>query len=583
MKKLLILSIIVVNILLSGCMKQAPYQVKLNYEENKTPTYAETIEHYQNIAKSSPIAKLIEIGKSDIGKPLHLLILSKSKEFNPEKIKEKDIPVLYINNGIHPGESCGIDASLQFASDVINNKDNLQDLLDHMVICIVPIYNIGGAINRSAYHRANQNGPEEHGFRANARNLDLNRDFIKMDSRNVKGIIKSYQQWKPIIFIDTHTSNGADYQYVMTLLSTHPNNLTPKMADVLQNELKPYLFENMKKSGYEMTPYVNVFRQTPDKGFAGFVDEPRYSSGYAGLFNSIGFTTETHMFKPYRDRVLSTYFFIKSNAEYLVNNGSKLHEIRRNCDEKVQLKEKFPISWKMDSTKFDTLNFKGYTAKYKPSNITGAMRLYYDRNEPFTKEVPFYDYYDATDYVYKPDYYVIPQAWYDVISRLKINGIEMKELDKDTIIEVDSYYVEDYSSPKQPYNGHYFHNNVSLTTKTEKLPYYKGDYIVSTKQSAVSLLIHTLEPKAPDSYFRWNFFDATLSRKEYFSSYVFEETAEQLLKENPELKSKFEQRKKEDEKFRENARAQLGFIYQHSPYSEPTYKRYPIGRIVYKK
>jgi len=153
-------------------------QIPLKYKDNITPTYKQTMEWYEHLDKKYKKAKLIEYGKTDIGKPLHLFVISENKEFNPAKYRSKEICMVMINNAIHPGESCGVDASIEFAKTLLRN-DNIPE---NVIIGIIPAYNIGGVLNRNSTTRANQNGPEEYGFRGNARNLDLNRDFIKLAS-----------------------------------------------------------------------------------------------------------------------------------------------------------------------------------------------------------------------------------------------------------------------------------------------------------------------------------------------------------------------------------------------------------------
>ena len=197
--------------------------INLKYEQNYTPTYSEVIEMYQLLGSKYENAKLVENGLTDVGKPLHTFIINSENEFDPVKIKAQGKAVLLINNGIHPGEPAGIDASLQFADDILRNKNGIASLLKNTVIVIIPAYNIGGLLNRSAYNRSGQTTPYETGFRGNAANLDLNRDFVKCDSENAKSFAKIFQEWDPDIFLDTHTTNGSDHQYSITLIAPQPD------------------------------------------------------------------------------------------------------------------------------------------------------------------------------------------------------------------------------------------------------------------------------------------------------------------------------------------------------------------------
>ncbi len=553
-------------------------QYKPLYNENKTPTYTDVIESYKYLATKYNQAFLFEEGKTDIGKPLHLFVISLDGDFSPKSIKEKNKRVILINNGIHPGESCGIDASLQFATDLLSGKLKAKKYIENTVICIIPVYNVGGALNRGPYSRMNQFGPEQHGFRGNARNLDLNRDFIKSDSENAKSFAKIFHKWQPDVFIDTHTSNGADYQYNITLIVTQSDKLNPLLAKYMDEKMLPYLYKSMKKGNYEMIPYVQTLKQVPDSGIYAFFDSPRYASGYTSLFNTIGFITETHMLKPYKNRVLSTYDFILNLSGFVNKNSSELGKIREKAFNKTQKQREFTIKWELDKNRDSIINFKGFEAEYSISLITGKQRLHYNRSKPYEKPIKYYHHYKAVKSIEKPVFYVIPQAWHEVIARLKQNGIELKQLSKDTAIAVTAYFIDDFKT-REAYENHYLHYDVKVHTEQNVIQFYAGDYLIETKQKGNNYIVETLEPESVDSYFAWNFFDAILQPKEWMSAYVFEETAAKILKEHPEIKTELEEAKKNDKTLAENHYWQLYFIYKRSKYFEKSYRRYPVYRI----
>lgn len=554
-------------------------QITLQFEDNVTPTYQEVIDYYTLLEKKHSTAKLIEYGQTDSGRPLHLFVISDDKDFSPVSIKNKNKRILLINNGIHPGEPCGIDASLQLVDDILNKRNGLPASLKNTVICIVPVFNIGGALNRSPYKRANQNGPVEHGFRANAKNQDLNRDFIKMDALNTWSFVRILREWDPDIFIDTHTTNGADYQYAMTVIPTQHNKLHPLLGEFLNNKMVPHLYSALLKTPYEITPYVQTIRGNIEKGIVGFMDSPRYTTGYMALFHTIGFITEAHMFKPYSDRVKATYEFIAEVMRFTHEHADEIGIIRKKAIEETTLQKEYAIQWKLDTTRKDSFLFKGYESRMITSNITGKPRLFYDRERPYAKKIPFYNYFEPVVMVEKPDLYIIPQAWSEVIERLKVNGVHMERFQKDTTLTVEVYYVEDYTTSQRPNNGRYSHSNVQVRRDFQKVDFYRGDYVVETNQKANHLIVQTLEPHATDSYFSWNFFDAILSRKEYFSSYIFEDYAEEFLQKNPDVKAELDERRKNDAAFADNAYAQLNFIYEKSPYFEKSYLRVPVYRL----
>jgi hypothetical protein len=141
------------------------------------------------------------------------------------------------------------------------------------------------------------------------------------------------------------------------------------------------------------------------------------------------------------------------------------------------------------------------------------------------------------------------------------------------------YYIEDYETGKEAYEGHYLHSKLKVKKVMQKVLFKEGDYMIYTNQSINRYLIETLEPQAPDSYFSWNFFDGILQRKEYFSAYVFEDSALEILEKNPIIKTELENKKATDKKFAASASAQLMFIYERSESAEVGYMRYPVGRV----
>jgi len=566
--------------LILGCALPLAAQVELRYGQNESVTWGEAIDMYRWLDVQYEEARLLEVGTTDAGRPLHLFVIDRDRKFDPESTRQSGKSILFINNGIHPGEPCGVDASLKLANDLLSGADSYAAYLDHTVVLIVPILNVGGALNRSPFHRANQNGPLEQGFRGNARNLDLNRDFIKLDSRNTRSLVKVIRQWDPHLFVDTHTSNGADYPYTLTLIHSHAQRHESSQARLIDSLLVPSLYEGMADSPYEMCPYVWSRGRSPEQGILAFLDYPRYTSGYTSLFNTIAFTLETHMFKPFGDRVLSTWYFLREALKFSELHRAELIETKELAWKEKLQRDRFTLEWALDDTRWDTLRFRGYLVKEKTSKVTGLARYYYDRGETWEKEIPYYKYFKATNTVKAPEYYVLPSAWQQVVERLDLNGVQMFPLDSDSTVEAEVYYINAYETASQPYNGHYRHSDVQVEKRSESIRLLAGDYLIPVRQHAIEYLVQTLEPEGYDSFFSWNFFDEILFRNEYFSPYIFEESAEKLLREDPGLKKAFQEKKKEDPDFAGNAYQQLRFIYERSPWSEPTYMRYPVYRLI---
>lgn len=539
---------------------------------NQSTTYTECISYYEKLDNQFETIKMQKMGLTDSGEPLHIIVFSNDKNFDYNSNKA----VVLINNGIHPGEPDGIDATMMFMRDLATNTIKVPK---NTIVVAIPVYNIGGMLNRNSHSRANQNGPEAYGFRGNARNYDLNRDFIKSDSKNSRSFQEIFQLVNPDMFIDNHVSNGADYQYTFTCIATQHQRLGRKLGEFYKKEMHPTIMQKLKQKNIESVPYVNIHGDMPDNGFAQFMDSPRYATGYTTLFNALGSVPETHMLKPFKDRVKVTYEYMVETINYVDQNASKIKALKNQNLENYKAGMQYPLQWEIDSTKVSYIDFMGYKGGYKESDVSGKQRLYYDKKQPFTKKIPFYNDYKATKEVTIPSFYVIPQSQWQIIELLQLNKIEMQPLAQNTEIEVESYKIASFETTKYPYEGHYGHYNTSVTKTTEKVTFRKDDFMVSTNQKGVKYLLETLEPEAVDSYFNWNFFDTILQQKEYFSAYVFEDLAKKLLDKNPKLKAEFEAKKQSDVKFAENGAAQLDWIYKHSPYYEKAHLQYPVYRI----
>ncbi len=569
-----------------GMVAHAQTDIQTPFEEkgsNYSASYDEAIAFYKQLEGMSDIVKVVEYPNgTDIGRPLHLVVITANgKSFDPRIIRRMDSRIVLINNGIHAGEPCGVDASMILARDLVTDKV-YRPLLEHVAVCIIPFYNVGGGLDRGRDSRANQVGPEAHGFRGNGRLLDLNRDFIKNDSRNAKTFLKILTAYQADIFIDTHTSNGADYQYPITYIPTQKDKFNPELANYMTTILNPELVKIVGGAGYEMCPYVNTrgWGMPPDSGLVGFLETPRYSTGLAALFNTMGYTTETHMLKNFEDRVYSTYHFLLNLLKVTNRDRKVISRLRTAANEAVKSQKEFVIKWKLSPTPTEQITFKGYEAKISASGVTGLPRINYDRNSPFTKEVPYYNTYLPDVTVQAPTAYILPQGWGEVVERLKLAGVTMKQFTEDASAKVDVYYLEDWKPSPQPYEGHWPIRGIKLRTETQTVNYRKGDYVIYCNQLANRYIVETLEPEAHDSWMHWNFFDEILQRKEYFSPYVFEQTAQQMLDTDPGLKKELQDAIANDSTMIGNDWAQMDFIYQKSPYYEPTHLRYPVGRMV---
>lgn len=542
----------------------------------QTPAYFEIVEWWKKLDRISGKVKLLTMGMTDAGYPLHLSVVSNNGDYNFDNIRKNNKRIILVNNGIHPGEPDGIDASMLLARDIVTGK---YKIADNVVLAFIPVYNIGGCLNRSANFRVDQNGPEEFGFRGNSQNLDLNRDMIKCDSKDARAFTEIFHLLDPDVFIDNHVSNGADYQHVMTLLTTQSTKLGGVMGEYISKDFEPALYNLMKQKGFDLVPYVNVWGDTPDNGWQEYWDSPRYASGYAALWHTFSFVPESHMLKPYEQRVKATYAMMQSFIEFTATNSNKIRHLREQTKQSVKTAVEFPVKWGLDKSKYKEIVYKGYESGRKTSEVSGQLRLFYDRNKPYEKTVKIFNYFPPKEYVKKPTAYIIPQGWWKVIELLKLNKVQMSQLKKDTLIEVEAYKIDDYKTSPRQYEMHHLNSDVKITASLKKVRFRKGDWYIPLNQSANRFLIETLEPKSEDSYFSWNYFDAILGQKEGYSAYAFEDIAAEYLKNNPEIRLQLEQKRLTDSSFAKDGRSQLNFVYQNSPWFEPAYMQYPVYRV----
>ncbi len=566
-----------------ACSTATPPEINLRYNENQSFDYYETIEAYQKLADYYKQASLMEMGPSDMGYPIHLFMISGDGDFDPESIKSKGKSIVLIMNGIHSGEPVGIDASIKYAMDILQDQEDMARVLKNTVIAIIPIYNVGGSLHRSAYHRMNQDGPELKGARRNARNIDLNRDFMKQDSRNAATFAQIFHFLDPDVFLDTHTTNGSDHQYTMTLIPTLYQKLPKSLGDFFKEDMVPHLYDRMNnETPWGMIPYVQtISRGNIRSGISAFNDHPFYSSGYAALFNTLPFITENLVYKPYPDRVLSTYDFTRFLVDYTSKHTEKILTLRAQAKGATTNATAYVLDWQLDRNRYSLLHFKGYETEQQVSPVTGRIINAYNYSKTWEDSIPFYSHFTPGMHVQAPRAYVIPQAWREVIERMANNNVEMHRLEKDSVMEVEVVRYEGYQTAPRPNQGRHTVSQLQSITETTYRQFYTGDVVIYLNQKANNYIVHALEPQAPASFFSWGFFSSTLEDGEWFSLYSFEPLAHEALQNDDVLRRDFEQKRSDDPTFASDPLAQLQYLFDRMPHPqvETGYNFYPIARI----
>ncbi|HTD03971.1 M14 family zinc carboxypeptidase [Undibacterium sp.] len=553
---------------------QTPYE---KGHQNQTATWEECIAFYKELAQRYPtVLHFSQAGVSDAGIPLYAGVVSADGVFEREQIKREGRPVFFNNNGIHPGEPEGIDACMAMVRDLCEQPARLA-ALGRTVLLFIPIYNVDGCHNRQNTSRVNQDGPELFGFRGNSLHLDLNRDFIKCDSLTARFFNQFFTAWDPDVMVDTHTSNGADYPYTMTLIHTQADKLGSGLGPFLRDTMLPHIFAQMAERGWPTCPYVNPIKDSPDDGIAEFLEMPRFSTGFAALHHTIGFMPETHMLKPFSDRYDSMRALVETVMAFTVAHAAQIQQLRKAARELGKQRKQWPVSWTMDEKNPSTFRFQGYAARYSPSLLGDYQRLSYDRSQPWEKDIAYYNHFVEEAVVAAPVAYVIPQQWRAVIERLQWNGVRMERIGTARTVQAQYYRVKSVNSRLGPYEGHMFHDEVRLEKHSASMQLRAGDYYLPLNQDQARYAVETLEPQAHDSFFRWGFFNSVLEKKEHFSDYVFEDLALELLRDEPALKQQFEQWKAANPQLVSDQSAVLNFIYENCErYAEPEWRRYPV-------
>jgi len=550
---------------------------------HKTWNYDETIAYSQKLDRASDKIVYRSFGKSGQGRDLPLLIASDDGTFTPEAARKKGKAIIFIQAGIHAGEIDGKDAGLALLRDAVITKTR-PELLKDVVILYVPIYSVDGHENSNPYMRINQNGPDEMGFRANATNLNLNRDYMKADAPETRAWLALWNEWKPDFFIDCHVTDGADFQYNVTYEYAHFQEVSPLLKSWMDEHFDGKVVPKVESEGNLLTHYVEFAGREVTGGIATFIATPRFATGYTPLRNRIGLLIETHSWKPYRSRVRGTYDVLRYTIEEIAATRASLFDVNKKADAETVERgrsydpsRRFPLV--LDVTDKSTpIAFKGLEYKIEDSAISGGKMIVYG-TKPLNITIPRFDEGRVVTSVAPPLYYIVPPEWKDVINVLKMHGIKFESIKKPLTIEVESYRL---TQPKWATAS--FENRVTLTCKQtpvkETRTYPTGSVIVPMAQESANVAIHLLEPNGPDSFVYWGFFDSIFEQKEYGEGYIVEKVAREMLAKDPNLQKEFDEKLK-DPAFAKNPRARLQFFYERSPYYlNQKVGVYPVGRII---
>jgi hypothetical protein len=539
-----------------------------------SPSYDETVGWLEKLVAAAPELEMVSLGQSGEGREVWMVIASADGAFTPEEMRATNRPVFLAQAGIHAGEIDGKDAGMMLLRDM-TVRGTKRELLEGANLLFIPILSVDGHERCSPYGRINQRGPREMGWRTNARNLNLNRDYTKLDTPEVRGVIGVINEWDPDLYFDIHVTDGMDYQYDITMDCVGPHGYSPEIAGWLESALFPRLFEDLEAWGH--IPGPMIFSVDPldwRQGVVKWTGSPRFSNSYGDARHLPTVLIENHSLKPYDQRVLGTYVLLESTMRALAGSVEELRRVIRLDRERRPAE--IPVSWRASRKPPGTIEFLGIESRVVESPISGSSFVEW-LGKPITATIPYIRIDEPEGQVSVPKAYWIPPAWREVIERLEGHGIEFERLEEGRDIEVEVLRLEDPVLGGAPYEGRV---TVTCTTvperRTEHFPV--GSVRVATDQPLGRLAVLLLEPDSPDSLFQWGFFHGVLQRTEYFEAYIMEPMAARMLARDPALQAEFEAALAADEELAGSPRRRLAWFYERTKYFDERWRQYPVAR-----
>ncbi|MCZ8318402.1 MAG: M14 family metallopeptidase [Lysobacteraceae bacterium] len=544
----------------------------------QTPRYAETMAYFERLDAASPQIVVQAFGRSAQGRALNAVIVSTEGVATPEAARATGKPVVLIQAAIHPGENEGKDVLMALARDLTVSGKHA-DLVDAAVLVLVPIFNVDGHERFSPYNRINQNGPEAMGFRGTANNLNLNRDYTKADSPEMRAWLRLWQAWTPDLLIDLHNTNGADYQYAMTWAFETGPNIEPVLADWNRRAFDGVVKPAMARAGWPIAFYVSLKDGTDlAKGLVEGASGPRFSVGYAAAANRPGLLVETHMLKDFRTRVRVNEALLVDVLRMLESEGAALKAANAAADARRFAEgESIPLAFGL-SDRTETIDFLGVDYTRTPSEVSGGLWVRYDPSKPRTFRLPVQRDVTVTADAESPAAWVVPPQWTDVIDRLALHGLRTIRLDTAREVEAGRWRFANPAWATRPFEGRLAITALEQTLERGPATLPAGSVIVPADQPRARLAALLLEPASPDSFLRWGFLNAVFEEKEYAEPRVMEAMARDMLARDPALRAEFEKRL-EDPAFAGSAAQRLRFFYQRTPYFDTEASRDAVYRL----
>jgi hypothetical protein len=502
-----------------------------------------------------------------------MVVASKEGAETPEALRGAKRPTLLVQAGIHAGEIDGKDAGMMLLRDM-TARGTKSALLDRVNFLFIPILNVDGHERLAATNRINQRGPAEMGWRTNARNLNLNRDYSKLDTPEVRAAVRVLRDWAPDLYVDVHVTDGVDWQYDVTWGYNGPHANSPNASAWLDTYLTPEVTKKLEVWGHVPGTYAAPLDPLdPARGLEVQTLPVRLSNGYGDARHVPSILVETHSLKSYPRRVLGTYVFLEGVMEVLGRQGEQL---RRAADADSKTRRKtVPLDWtaSADTTR---ILLKGIRSRVRPSAVSGGLQVEWT-GEPFTREVPLIVDDKPVASAPRPKAYWIPPAWSDVVERLEFHGIRMERIDEAKELEVTMYRIQDPGVESRAYEGRVRPAGTPVAERRwETFP--PGSVRISTDQPLGDLAMLLLEPRSPDSFYSLGFFLEILNPVEYVEGYVMEPLASNMLAGDPALAAAFRKKMETDKAFAGDPEQRLRWFYEQTPFFDQRWALYPVAR-----
>lgn len=548
----------------------------------RTGRYDETIALCAAFARAYPDAvRCLDFGTSPEGRPMKVLVVTRSGAFTPGAAAARKLPVLLIQGGIHAGEIDGKDAGFLALREVLEGKV-ARGALEKQVWLFVPVFNVDGHERFAAWNRPNQRGPEEMGWRATAQDYNLNRDYTKVDTPEMAAMLALVDAWDPLAAVDLHVTDGAKFQHGVSV-EVQPALAGDATLAADGRAFQAAVIAQLDAKGAMALPFYPSFVENDDpaSGFAGWLKSPRYSDGYFWQRNRFGMLIETHSWKDYPTRVRITHDAIVALLEQVRDHGAawRADAVAADARAKKLAGTTVPLDWK-PTDRVRMIDFQGYAYTRTPSDVSGGLWTQYDETKPQTWHLPMRDEMVPAHVAVAPGAgYLVPAAWTPIVEpRLRAQGIAYRRLDATLpAATVQAYRADSFEFAKQSFEGRQ-RLSVDGAWKTETHAVRAGSLFVPIAQPKSRLVMGLLEPDAPDSLLQWGLFNNAFEQKEYMEGYVAEQVARAML-EDPAVKAEFGKRLREDKAFAASPRKRLEFFARRHGSWDDQFGMYPVLRV----